>query len=128
MAAKKKADSAPGVVETMPGLPGPGTPIDDAAGDEPVITAPYVGAPIEDGANGADLQVSFKALPDEARAALLDIGTTLHEKHIAETGPQRYRVWPHGELLRDDTVYRPGDIIELPAHIGNAIVCLERVS
>ena len=44
------------------------------------------------------------------------------------SGTRKYSVWPHGELQRDGVTHKPGDVLTLPAQVGDAIVCLEPVT
>jgi hypothetical protein len=106
--AKKKPEVVPGVVEAMPGLPGPAEqlPIDTEApiigpigpgesasgvatgnGDvdplEPVITAGYNGQPLEEATElAAEARASIATLPEDERAKLAEFGAVLAERKL----------------------------------------------
>jgi hypothetical protein len=123
MATRKRSEVVPGVVEAMPGLPGPSQQFasEPPPEREPVIAAPNVGGPLPEAASSAfDPTAEIFVMTDESIA-------TPDGPAAAPNAMRKYRVWAHGDLHRDGMVYGPGAEIELLPSVADGIACLELV-
>lgn len=120
---KKPDEAATELAEAIPEVLVPADPLPAASESAPAPPASLALTELPPPPAADAITGVLPATNQSATAPAVTVTKTKAAPSPAKTG-RRYRVWSQGTLERDNVTYKPGELLELPPAVGDAIPCL----